>query len=72
MPRGDPLFGSRALRAQLVVLDHATHPRRREETFPEPFVFDLRRQISQGLRCSGERLVRLVGLPTSLTNLVIA
>ncbi len=52
-----------------MMLEHATYPRRREKTLPEPFLLYLRREISQGLRCLRERLVRLVNLPTPLVDL---
>jgi hypothetical protein len=52
-----------------MMLEHATYPRRREEPLPEPFVLDLRRQISQGPRCSEERLLRLADLPAALVEL---
>src|SRR5215212_6190806 len=50
-------------------LEHATYPRRREETLPEPRVLYPRRQILEDLRGSGERLVRLVDLPAPLVQL---
>src|SRR5919112_2297440 len=51
-----------------MMLEHATYPRRREETLPEPRIFYPRRQIFEDLRCPGERLVRLAGLPTPLVE----
>ena len=42
-----------------MMFEHATDPRRREETLPEPFVPDLRRQVSQGLCGSGEHLLQV-------------
>ena len=54
---------------RLIVPEHATHPRCRKETFPELFVLDLRCEISQGLRCPGERRPRLLSLPASLAEL---
>ena len=51
------------------MLEYATYPRRREETLPEPRVLYPRREIFEGLRCSGERLVRLAGLPAPLIKL---
>ena len=52
-----------------MMLEHATYPRRREETLPEPRVIYLRREIPQGLRRSGERPLRLTGLPAPLVQL---
>ncbi len=49
-----------------MMLEHATYPRRREETFPEPFVLYPRREIFEDMRRSEERLVRLAGLPVAL------
>src|SRR5918997_3621081 len=69
MPRDDPRFGMGALQARLVVLENATYPRRREETLPEPRVPYPRREILEDLRCSGERLPRLLGLPAPLVQL---
>src|ERR687893_469963 len=51
------------------MLEHATYPRRREESLPEPCVLYPRREISEDLRRSGERLVRLAGLPAPLVEL---
>src|ERR671910_2539475 len=51
------------------MLEHATYPRRREEPLPEPFVLDHRREIFEDLRRSGERPLRLVGLPATLVKL---
>src|ERR671917_322917 len=52
-----------------MMLEHATYPRRREETLPEPFVLYPRREIFEDMRRSGERLVRLAGLPAPLVDL---
>ncbi len=52
-----------------MMLEHATHPRRREETLPEPCVLYPRREIFEDPRCSGERLVRLFDLPAPLVEL---
>ncbi len=52
-----------------MMLEHATYPRRREETLPEPRVLYPRREIFEDLRCSGERLLRLAGLPAPLVEL---
>ncbi len=51
-----------------MILEHATYPRRREETLPEPSVLYLCREIFEDLRCSGERLARLAGLPAPLVE----
>ena len=51
------------------MLEHATYPRRREETLPEPRLLYPRREIFEDLRCSGERLPRLLGLPAPLVQL---
>src|SRR5918998_3932328 len=51
------------------MLEHTTYPRRREEPLPELFVLYLRRQILEDLRRSGERLVRLFGLPAPFMKL---
>ena len=59
-----PLY-SGALRARLMMLEHAKYPRRREETLPEPFVLYPRREIFEDLRCSGKRLLRLADQPRS-------
>src|ERR671916_1755213 len=63
-----PLY-SGALRARLMMLEHAKYPRRREKTLPEPFVLYPRREIFEDMRRSGERLVRLAGLPAPLVDL---
>src|SRR5918998_782584 len=52
-----------------MMFEHATYPRRREETLPEPRVLYLRRKIFEDLRCFGERLPRLADLPAPLVEL---
>src|SRR3712207_4174912 len=52
-----------------MMLEHATYPRRREETLLEPRVLYPRCEIFEDLRCSGERLLRLAGLPAPLVEL---
>src|ERR687893_1470182 len=52
-----------------MMLEHATYPRSREETLPEPSVLYPRREHSQGLRRPGEHLSRLLGLPAPLVKI---
>src|SRR3712207_3256971 len=52
-----------------MMLENATYPRRREETLSEPRVLYLRREIFEVLRCSGERLLRLAGLPAPIVEI---
>src|SRR5918997_5153903 len=52
-----------------MMLEHATYPRSREETLPEPRVLYPRREHSQGLRRPGEHLSRLLGLPAPLVKI---
>ena len=68
MLRSNPRFGNGAIRALLMMLEHATYPMRRDETLPESFVLYPRREIFEDLRCPGERLVRLACLPTPLVE----
>ena len=51
------------------MLEHAMYPRRREETLPKPRVLYTRGQIFEDLLCSGERLLRLAGLPAPLVKI---
>src|SRR5215212_9897 len=53
----------------LNVVENTAHPRRREETLPEPCVLYPHREIFEDLRCSGERLLRFAGLPATLVDL---
>src|SRR5918997_579423 len=52
-----------------MMLEHTSYPRRREETLPELRVLYPRRQISQGLPRSDERLPPLATLPAALVEL---
>ena len=52
-----------------MTFEHAAYPRRREETLPEPVVLYPRRETFEDMRRSGERLVRLAGLPAPLVDL---